>query len=165
VAVSHVFVDLRLVVVGLPLLLLHEVVGGNLLHLSPPSSHRLGKMSNEKLRSRLNLRRLHTWRSVPFLFVELQLWVVVVGLPPLSPPSFHGLGKMSKEKLHSCLNLTGTPHVAVPYALFLELQLRVVVVGLPLLAVYKVARADLGSIRTPLLASVRKENESGFDVL
>jgi hypothetical protein len=72
---------------------------------------------------------------------------------------------MSKEKAHSCLNLTGTPHVVVPYALFVELQLRVVVVGLPLLAVYEVAGADLGSIRTLLLASVRKENELGFDVL
>jgi hypothetical protein len=52
----------------------------------------------------------------------------------------------------------------VPYS-FVELQLQVVVVGLSLLAVYEVAWADLGSIRTPLLASVRKENESGFDVL
>jgi hypothetical protein len=33
------------------------------------------------------------------------------------------------------------------------------------LAVYEVAGADLGSIMTPLLASVRKENESGFHVL
>jgi hypothetical protein len=41
----------------------------------------------------------------------------------------------------------------------------VVEVGLPLLAVYEVAGADFGSIRTPLLASVRKENESGFEVL
>jgi hypothetical protein len=49
--------------------------------------------------------------------------------------------------------------------LFVELQLRVVVVGLPLLAVYKVAGADLGSIRTPLLVAVRKGNESGFHVL
>jgi hypothetical protein len=72
---------------------------------------------------------------------------------------------MAKEKSRSCLNLKGTPHVAVPYVLFIELLLWVVVVGLPLLAVYKVARADLGSIRTPLLASVHKENESGFDVL
>jgi hypothetical protein len=71
---------------------------------------------------------------------------------------------MSKEKAHRCLNLTGTPHVAVPYTLFVELRLRVVVVGLPLLAVYEVARADLASIRTPLLASVFKENESGFKV-
>jgi hypothetical protein len=53
---------------------------------------------------------------------------------------------------------------AVPYS-FVELQLQVAVVGLPLLAVYEVAVADSGSIRTPLLASVRKENESGFDVL
>jgi hypothetical protein len=53
---------------------------------------------------------------------------------------------------------------SVPYSLF-ELQLQVVVVGLPLLAVYEVAGADLGSIRTPLLASVRKENKSGFDDL
>jgi hypothetical protein len=59
----------------------------------------------------------------------------------------------------------GTPHVAVLYAFFVELQLWVVVVGLPLLAVYEVARADLVSIRTPLLVAVRKENESGFDVL
>jgi hypothetical protein len=72
---------------------------------------------------------------------------------------------MLKEKLRSCLNLTGTPHVAVPYALFVELRLRVVVVGLPLLAVYEVTRADLGSIMTPLLALVRKENESGFNDL
>jgi hypothetical protein len=72
---------------------------------------------------------------------------------------------MLKEKLRSCLNLTGTPHVAVPYALFVELRLQAVVVSLPLLAVYEVAGADLGSIRTPLLASVRKENELGFDVL
>jgi hypothetical protein len=36
------------------------------------------------------------------------------------------------------------PHVVVPYALFVELRLLVVVVGLPLLAVYKVAGADLG---------------------
>jgi hypothetical protein len=55
--------------------------------------------------------------------------------------------------------------VAVPYALFVELQLWVVLVGLPLLAVYEVAGADLGSIRTPLLVGVRKENESGFNVL
>jgi hypothetical protein len=54
--------------------------------------------------------------------------------------------------------------VAVPYTLFVELRLRVVVVGLPLLAVYEVARADLASIWTPLLASVFKENESGFKV-
>jgi hypothetical protein len=52
----------------------------------------------------------------------------------------------------------------VPYS-FVELQLRVVVVSLPLLAIYEVAGADLGSIMTPLLASVRKENESGFAVL
>jgi hypothetical protein len=99
------------------------------------------------------------------VFVELQLWVVVVGFPPLSPPSSHGLGKMLKAKLRKRLNLTGTPHVGVPYALFVELRLRVVVVGLPLLAVYEVAGADLGSIRTPLLVAVRKENESCFDVL
>jgi hypothetical protein len=49
--------------------------------------------------------------------------------------------------------------------LFVELQLRVIVVGLPLLAVYEVAGADLGFISTPLLVAVRKENESGFDVL
>jgi hypothetical protein len=55
--------------------------------------------------------------------------------------------------------------VVVRYALFIELQLWVVVVGLPLLAVYKVAGVDLGSIRMPLLTSVRKDNESGFDVL
>jgi hypothetical protein len=73
---------------------------------------------------------------------------------------------MPKEKSRSRLNLTGTPHVAVLYALFVELRLWVVVVsGLPLLAVYKVAGADLGSIRTPLLVAVRKENESGLDVL
>jgi hypothetical protein len=72
-------------------------------------------MLKEKLRSCLNLHRLHTWWPVPYLFVELQLWVVVVSLP--------------------------------------------------LLAVYEVARADLGSIRTPLLPSVRKENESCFDVI
>jgi hypothetical protein len=53
----------------------------------------------------------------------------------------------------------------VPYS-FVELQFCwVVVVGLPLFAVYEVAGADLGSIRMPLLASVPKENESGFDVL
>jgi hypothetical protein len=67
---------------------------------------------------------------------------------------------MMKE-LRSCLSLTGTPHVAVPYA-FVELRLWVVV-GLPLLVVYEVAGVDLGFISTPL--SVRKENESGFDVL
>jgi hypothetical protein len=72
---------------------------------------------------------------------------------------------MSKEKLSSCLNLTGTPHVAILYALFVELRLRVMVVSLPLLAVYEVAGADLGSIRTPLLASVPKENEWDIDVL
>jgi hypothetical protein len=72
---------------------------------------------------------------------------------------------MSKEKSRSCLNLTGTPHVAFLYALFVKLRLWVVVVGLPLLAVYEVAGADLGSIRTPLLVAVREENESGFDVL
>jgi hypothetical protein len=72
---------------------------------------------------------------------------------------------MSREKAHSCLYLTGTTQVAVPYALFVELRLWVVVVGLPLFAVYEVAGADLGSIRTPLLVSVRKENESEFDVL
>jgi hypothetical protein len=72
---------------------------------------------------------------------------------------------MSKEKLRSCLNLRGL-HTwwSVPYS-FVELQLQVVVVGLPLLAVYEVAGADLGSIRTPLLVAVRKENESGFNVL
>jgi hypothetical protein len=63
---------------------------------------------------------------------------------------------MSKEKAHSCLNLMGTPHFVVPYVLFVELQLRVVVAGLPLLAVYEVAVADLGSIRTPVSTSVRK---------
>jgi hypothetical protein len=72
-------------------------------------------MLNEKSRSYLNRRRLHTWWSVPYSFFELRLQVVVVGLP--------------------------------------------------LLAVHDVAEADLGSIRTPLLASVRKENELGFDVL
>jgi hypothetical protein len=72
---------------------------------------------------------------------------------------------MWREMLRSCLNLTSTPDVAVPYTLFVELQLWVVVVGLPLLAVYEVAGADLGFIRTPLLVAVRKENESGFDVL
>jgi hypothetical protein len=44
-------------------------------------------MSEEKLRSCLNLRRLHTWWMVQYLFVELQLRVVVVSLPCLSPPS------------------------------------------------------------------------------
>jgi hypothetical protein len=63
---------------------------------------------------------------------------------------------MSKKKAHSCLNLTGTPDLAVPYVLFVELRLRVMVVGLPLLAVYEVAGADLGSIRTPVLTSVHK---------
>jgi hypothetical protein len=72
---------------------------------------------------------------------------------------------MSREKLRSRLNLTGTPHLAVLYALFVELRLGVVVVSLPLLAVYKVAVADLGFISTPLLVAIRKENELGFDVL
>jgi hypothetical protein len=49
--------------------------------------------------------------------------------------------------------------------LFVELQLWVLGVGLPLLAVYEVSGAALGSIRTRLLASVRKENKSGFDAL
>jgi hypothetical protein len=121
-------------------------------------------MLKEKLRSCLNPTGTpHV--AVPRVFVELQLWVVVVGFPPLSPPSSHGLGKMLKAKSRKRLNLTGTPHVGVPYALFVELRLRVVVVGLPLLAVYEVAGADLGSIRTPLLVAVRKENESCFDVL
>jgi hypothetical protein len=72
---------------------------------------------------------------------------------------------MSKEMLHSCFNLQRLyTWRSVPYSFF-ELQLWVVVVSLPLLAVYEVAGADLGSIRTLLLASVRKENELGFDVL
>jgi hypothetical protein len=72
---------------------------------------------------------------------------------------------MSKESLRSCLNLTRTPHVAVLYALFTELPLWVVIVGLPLLKFYEVAVEDLGSIRSPLLVAVGKENELGFDVL
>jgi hypothetical protein len=116
-------------------------------------------MSKEKLGSCLNITGTpHV--AVPHVFFELRFRVVVVGFSRLSPPSSHGLGKMSKEKSHSCLNLMGTPHMAVPSALFVELQLWVVVVGLPLLAVYKVAGADLGSIRKPpLLVAVRKENE------
>jgi hypothetical protein len=46
-----------------------------------------------------------------------------------------------------------------------EAALQVVVLGLPLLFVHEVAGADLGFISTPLLVAVRKENESGFDVL
>jgi hypothetical protein len=71
---------------------------------------------------------------------------------------------MSKEKSCSYLNLAGTPHVAVSYA-FVELRPRVVVVGLPLQVFYEVAGADLGFISTPLLVEVRKENESGCNVL
>jgi hypothetical protein len=63
---------------------------------------------------------------------------------------------MLKKKAHSCLNLTGTSHLAVQYVLFVELQLRVMVVSLPLLAVYEVAGADLGFIRTPVSTSVGK---------
>jgi hypothetical protein len=80
----------------------------DLLRISPPSFHRLGKMLKEKLRSCLNPTGTpHV--AVPQVFVELQLWVVVVGFPPLSPPSSHGLGKMLKAKSRKRLNLTGTP--------------------------------------------------------
>jgi hypothetical protein len=41
-------------------------------------------MSKEKLCSCLNLWGLHTWQSVPYSFVELQLRVVVVGVPLLA---------------------------------------------------------------------------------
>jgi hypothetical protein len=72
------------------------------------------------------------------LFVELQLLVVVVGLPFLAVYEVAGadLGKWRAQNLFWA-------HVAVPYALFLELRFLVVVVGLPLLAVYEVAGADL----------------------
>jgi hypothetical protein len=41
-------------------------------------------MLKKKLRSCLILWGLHTWRSVPYSFVELRLRVVVVGLPLLT---------------------------------------------------------------------------------
>jgi hypothetical protein len=81
----------------------------------------LGKMSKEKSRSKmskekshscLNLRRLHTWRSVPYLFVELQLRVVVIGLPRLSPPSSWTWQDAARE-VAQLLEPTDTPHVAV----------------------------------------------------
>jgi hypothetical protein len=63
-----------------------------------------------------------TETPVPYLLVELRLWIVVVGFP-VSHHCPHGLGKMLKEKSHSHLNLTGSPQMAVPYALFVELRL------------------------------------------
>jgi hypothetical protein len=92
------------------------------------------------------------------LFVELQLLVVVVGLPFLAVYEVAGadLGKWRAQNLfwaHVVVPYAlfvelptfwaHVAHVAVPYALFLELRFLVVVVGLPLLAVYEVAGADL----------------------
>jgi hypothetical protein len=54
----------------------------NLPRLSLPSFHGLGKMLKEESRNCLNLTGTpHV--AVPYAFVELQLWVVVVGLPLL----------------------------------------------------------------------------------
>jgi hypothetical protein len=111
----------------------------------------LGKTSKEKSYSYLNLRRLHTWWSVPYSFFKLQLLDGVVGLPRLSPPSSWTWQDVEREVAQH-LNLPRLhTWLLVPYLLF-ELQLQVVVVGLPLLAVNKVAWADLGSIRTPVSA-------------
>jgi hypothetical protein len=69
-------------------------------------------MLKEKSRSCLNLRRLHMWRLVWYLFVELRLRVVVVGLPHLSPPSSWTWQDV-KRQVAQLLELTETPHVAV----------------------------------------------------
>jgi hypothetical protein len=109
-------------------------------------------MSKEKSRSFLNLRRLHTWQSVPFLFLELRHEVVIV----VSHHRPHGPSKTLRKEVAQLLEPTETPHSQlVPY-LFFELRLQVVVVGLPLLAVNEVAGADLGSILLPVSARVPK---------
>jgi hypothetical protein len=71
----------------------------NLIWLSPPSFNGLGKMSKEKLRSCSNLTGTpHV--AVPYVFVELRLWVVVVRLPLLVV--YEVLGRTWASSVHHC---------------------------------------------------------------
>jgi hypothetical protein len=69
-------------------------------------------MLKEKLRRCLNLQGLHTWQSVPYSFFELQLLVLVVGLPRLSPPSSWTWQDVERE-VAQLLELMETPHLRV----------------------------------------------------
>jgi hypothetical protein len=101
-SVPYSFVELRLpdVVVGLPRLL-------------PPSSWTWQDIEREVAQPlELTERRLHTWQSVPYSFVELRCLDVVVGLPRLLPPSSWTWQDVERE-VAQLLELTETPHVAV----------------------------------------------------
>jgi hypothetical protein len=52
------------------------------------------------------------WRLVPYSFLELRRWVVVVNLPHLLPP-FSQTWQDVKRKVAQLLELTETPHVLV----------------------------------------------------
>jgi hypothetical protein len=92
--------------------LLVSLIVNRIFFVSHHCPHGLGKTSKEKLGSCLNLTGTpHV--AVPYaLFIELQLLVVVVGLPRLSPPSLQTCQDIKRE-VAQLLELTETPHVAV----------------------------------------------------
>jgi hypothetical protein len=69
-------------------------------------------MLKEWLCSYLNLRRQHTWQSVPYSFVELPPLDVVVGHPRPLPPSSWTWQHFERE-IAQLLKTTETPHVGV----------------------------------------------------